>query len=129
MPPRDAEDSSSSCGSSSVDDDDCSVIEESSKEEEENDVAGSQDTLSTLETFVSIDFLAPGGLSSFSAELPGRRSEEENAQSMKSGVGVENTAVGSRCQCHEEGRLNIVSLGRLLYHYWYLRMKGSIFSA
>lgn len=42
----------------------------------------------------------------------GRRSEEESARGMK--FGVYNVAVGS--QRHLEGRLNIVSSGRLIYH-------------
>jgi len=110
---------------SSVDDDDdndddgCSdtilIIKELSKENEENDDAGSQVTLPTMGTYDSIDFLMPGDLSLFSVVrcrvVEGRR-EEESACSIK--FGVENAPVGS--QCHEEGQLNIVSSGRLLYH-------------
>jgi hypothetical protein len=110
---------------SSVDDDDdndddgCSdtilIIIELSKENKENDDAGSQVTLHTMGTYDSIDFLTPGGLSLFSVaccRVVGGRREEESACSINSGV--ENAPVGS--QCHEEGQLNIVSSGRLLYH-------------
>jgi hypothetical protein len=69
MPPSDAEDSSSSCSLPSFDADGCSDVEKLSKEDEENDEAGSQVTLSTKGTYDSIDFLMPGGLSTYSAVL------------------------------------------------------------
>ncbi len=51
---------------------------------------------------MTIDFIAPtpGGLSSFSAALLGRRSKEESARYTK--LVVDEAAVGS--QCHKEGK-------------------------
>ncbi len=61
-----------SCNSSFVDDGNCLDIEELSEEDEEKDDVGSQVTLSTMETYESINFTMPCGLNSFTVVLPAK---------------------------------------------------------